>query len=230
MGRAIARKPSLFLFDEPLSNLDAKLRLTMRAEIKRLHAKLKTTIVYVTHDQVEAMTLGTHIAILKDGLIQQFDSPMQIYKHPINKFVASFIGAPSMNFIPIKLIEKDNQLFFTLENTNKEKFTLPVMPDKVDQLQKYINKEVILGVRPEFIQDGYRDSEIRKHAQTITATVDLLELTGPDALEFVMINNTQVVCRTSQSGFTHTGEISHLQILMSEVLFFDCDTDKNIHT
>jgi multiple sugar transport system ATP-binding protein len=144
LGRAIVRDPKVFLFDEPLSNLDAKLRVQMRAELQQLHHELQTTTIYVTHDQVEAMTLGERVAVMKDGVIQQYDAPQQIYDHPTNMFVAGFIGSPAMNFLPAKLIAEDGRVYVTGAS-----FKLKVPPDKAGKLEDYIDREVVLGIRPE---------------------------------------------------------------------------------
>jgi len=150
MGRALARDPSVFLFDEPLSNLDAKLRVEMRTEIKLLHQRIHTTIVYVTHDQIEAMTLADRIAIMKDGIIQQLDTPEKVYQQPSNMFVAGFIGSPSMNFIPCKIEKEGGQHGITLSSGNGTSFKIPV-ESQLQDVETYLNKEVILGIRPEQI-------------------------------------------------------------------------------
>ena len=144
VGRAIVRHPACFLFDEPLSNLDAKLRVEMRAELKRLHRQLRTTTIYVTHDQEEAMTLGDRIVVMKDGLIQQVGSPLEVYDEPVNRFVAGFVGTPPMNFLTGTLLHEGGKLTFD-EGTLK----LPVSEGKAGNLQGFIGKEVILGIRPE---------------------------------------------------------------------------------
>jgi len=156
MGRALARDPAIFLFDEPLSNLDAKLRVEMRTEIKLLHQRIKTTIVYVTHDQIEAMTLADRIAIMKDGVIQQFDTPQQIYENPSNLFVAGFIGSPSMNFIPCRITRQNQRLGVIFKSATSASFFLPV--DELGlELGSWIDREVILGIRPEMISHGFTD-------------------------------------------------------------------------
>ncbi len=155
LGRAIVRNPKVFLLDEPLSNLDAKLRAQMRTEIAKLHKKIGTTFIYVTHDQTEAMTMGDRIVVMKDGFVQQIDSPMNLYENPCNKFVAGFIGSPQMNFINnAKVIEKDNKYFVEFGDESK-KFYIEVPAGRVDEsvLQKYAGKEVVLGFRPENIHD-----------------------------------------------------------------------------
>jgi len=148
VGRAIVREPKVFLFDEPLSNLDAKLRVQTRAEITKLHANLATTFIYVTHDQVEAMTMATRIAVIKDGILQQLDTPQNLYDYPSNVFVGGFIGSPSMNFFNAKLVRSNGG--FTIETGE---FNLTVPQDKISTYQEYEGKNVILGIRPEDIHD-----------------------------------------------------------------------------
>ena len=144
VGRAIVRNPKVFLFDEPLSNLDAKLRVQMRAEISDLHNRLKATMIYVTHDQVEAMTMGDKIVVMKDGKIQQIGSPLFLYNHPVNRFVAGFIGSPPMNFINVKVVEKDGALY-----VDEGSFSVKVDNAHVKHLKPYVGKEIVFGIRPE---------------------------------------------------------------------------------
>ena len=143
VGRAIVRKPAVFLFDEPLSNLDAKLRVQMRAELSKLHDRLETTMIYVTHDQVEAMTMGTKIVVMKDGLIQQVGAPLEVFNYPDNMFVAGFIGSPVMNFIPCRILSKDGRLFI-----DADAFQLPIPEKKAPYYQSLAGSEAIFGIRP----------------------------------------------------------------------------------
>jgi multiple sugar transport system ATP-binding protein len=174
VGRAIVRKPAVFLFDEPLSNLDAKLRVQMRAELSKLHDRLQTTIVYVTHDQVEAMTMGTKIVVMKDGLIQQIGSPLGVYNFPVNLFVAGFIGSPVMNFIPCRILSRDARLFIDAET-----FQLPVPEKKVPYYQSLSGSEVIFGIRPNDIYDRLYAPEHLK-GNFIRAVVDVIEPLGSE--------------------------------------------------
>jgi len=174
VGRAIVRKPAVFLFDEPLSNLDAKLRVQMRAELSKLHDRLQTTIVYVTHDQVEAMTMGTKIVVMKDGLIQQIGSPLGVYNFPVNLFVAGFIGSPVMNFIPCRILSKDSRLFI-----DAEAFQLPVPEKKVSYYQSLVGSEVIFGIRPNDIYDRLYAPEHVK-GNSIRVVVDVIEPLGSE--------------------------------------------------
>ncbi|MCL2487744.1 MAG: sn-glycerol-3-phosphate ABC transporter ATP-binding protein UgpC, partial [Oscillospiraceae bacterium] len=163
LGRAIVREPKVFLLDEPLSNLDAKLRAQMRTELAKLHAKLGTTFIYVTHDQTEAMTMGDRIVVMKDGFIQQVDSPQTLYSLPVNMFVAGFIGSPMMNFVDSKLLKKDGVFYveFGTEDTKSTRGTkyqipLPAEKNKDGVLDAYVDKEIIMGIRPEDVHDEAR--------------------------------------------------------------------------
>jgi multiple sugar transport system ATP-binding protein len=174
VGRAIVRKPAVFLFDEPLSNLDAKLRVQMRAELSKLHDRLQTTIIYVTHDQVEAMTMGTKIVVMKDGLIQQIGSPLEVYNFPVNLFVAGFIGSPVMNFIPCHILSKDGRLFIDAET-----FQLPIPEKKASFYQSLAGSEVFFGIRPNDIYDRlYAPEHLKGNA--IRAVVDVIEPLGSE--------------------------------------------------
>jgi multiple sugar transport system ATP-binding protein len=174
VGRAIVRKPAVFLFDEPLSNLDAKLRVQMRAELSKLHDRLQTTIIYVTHDQVEAMTMGSKIVVMKDGLIQQVGNPLDVYNYPVNLFVAGFIGSPMMNFIPCRVFSKDGRLLI-----DAEAFQLPIPEKKVASYESLAGKEAIFGIRPNDIYDGAHAPE-RLKGSRIRTVVDVVEPLGSE--------------------------------------------------
>ena len=219
MGRAISRDPSLFLFDEPLSNLDAKLRVEMRAEIKALHQRMKTSIVYVTHDQIEAMTLGDKIAVMKDGIVQQFGSPSDVYIKPANMFVASFMGSPSMNFIPITLSETADS--FTL-STDAEEKSFPVDSAK-EALKEYAGKELILGIRPEHFHDKRNRDE---HFIKIPATMQ--EFTGPDLMTYTNINQKRIICRRNPESEFSPSNTVELGIKLENILFYDKDSEQLI--
>jgi multiple sugar transport system ATP-binding protein len=171
VGRAIVRKPEVFLFDEPLSNLDAKLRVQTRVELKKLHERLATTIVYVTHDQVEAMTMGDRIVVMKDGIIQQVGSPLELYNAPTNKFVAGFIGSPAMNFFEAELIRSGDLL-----SLQTDSFRIDLPPEKTAVIREYSEKKVIVGIRPEDLL------ETKEHVsgKTIQTTVDVIEPIGSE--------------------------------------------------
>ncbi|MDP3684766.1 MAG: sn-glycerol-3-phosphate ABC transporter ATP-binding protein UgpC, partial [Ignavibacteria bacterium] len=173
LGRAIVRQPKVFLFDEPLSNLDAKLRVQMRTEISKLHKKLEATIVYVTHDQVEAMTMGDRIVVMNKGVVQQVAPPMELYQKPVNKFVAGFIGSPAMNFISGSIIDND-KLFFS---SDKDAFAFEIPDFDETRLRKYIDKKVWIGIRPEDIYDAATKLEVSQFAK-INVKVDLVEPMG----------------------------------------------------
>ena len=217
MGRAISRKPSLFLFDEPLSNLDAKLRVEMRAEIKRLHQRLKATIVYVTHDQIEAMTMGDLIAVMKDGVVQQLGTPQEIYDNPANLFVAGFIGSPSMNFITIKPVIENGAVSAVIENGGKNmRLDLPFDADK---LRSHVGRDVILGIRPEQITDI--SSAHGDVGQELGCLVDLVEPTGPDTLLTTRLNGAAVTCRTHPIEAVRPGQTMQLSFNLSKAALFD---------
>ncbi|QKZ03243.1 MULTISPECIES: ABC transporter ATP-binding protein [Pseudomonas] len=220
MGRALARRPKIYLFDEPLSNLDAKLRVEMRTEIKLMHQRLKTTTVYVTHDQIEAMTLGDKVAVMKDGIIQQFGTPKDIYNDPANLFVASFIGSPPMNFIPLRLQRKDGRLVALLDS-GQARCELPLaMSDAGLE-----DREVILGMRPEqILLAGAQDGGL----PSIRAEVHITEPTGPDTLVFVTLNDTKVCCRLAPDVAPRVGETLNLQFDPAKVLLFDAQTGERL--
>ena len=227
MGRALARDPAIFLFDEPLSNLDAKLRVEMRTEIKLLHQRIKTTIVYVTHDQIEAMTLADRIAIMKDGFIHQFDIPQQVYDNPANLFVAGFIGSPSMNFIPCRIVQTEGRQGVIWETGNGRSFFLPVERQGL-VLDHWLGREVILGIRPEQIASGFHEQEGNPQMHEIESVVKVLEPTGPDTLVFVDINGREVTCRVNPNAIKQPGEPMKLMVDMSKALLFDPQTEERI--
>jgi len=220
MGRALARRPKIYLFDEPLSNLDAKLRVEMRTEIKLMHQRLKTTTVYVTHDQIEAMTLGDKVAVMKDGIIQQFGTPQQIYNDPANQFVASFIGSPPMNFIPVRLARQDGRLLALLDS-GQARCELPLGIGEAG----LEDREVILGIRPEQISLAAGEGN---GLPSIRAEVQITEPTGPDTLVFVTLNQTKVCCRLAPEFAPQVGENLTLQFDPARVLLFDAATGERL--
>lgn len=219
MGRALARRPKIYLFDEPLSNLDAKLRVEMRTEIKLMHQRLKTTTVYVTHDQIEAMTLGDKVAVMKDGIVQQFGTPKEIYNNPANLFVASFIGSPPMNFIPLRLSRQGGGWRALLES-GQDRCELPL---NLADGQSLEGREVILGIRPEQISVGV-DGDL----PSLRAEVQVIEPTGPDTMIFVSLNQTKVCCRLSPDAAPNPGESLTLQFEPDKVLLFDAQTGERL--
>ncbi|MFC1877385.1 ABC transporter ATP-binding protein [Thermodesulfobacteriota bacterium] len=226
MGRALARNPSVFLFDEPLSNLDAKLRVEMRTEIKMLHQRIATTIVYVTHDQIEAMTLADRIAIMKDGMVQQLDSPRNVYENPANLFVAGFIGSHSMNLIPSR-VEKSGEDVCLIIKTGGKTDRIPVVHNS-HVLGNWVNRDVILGLRPEQISDGFPHQAENHQIHRIESKVEVIEPTGPDTLVFVRINEKKVTCRVHPNAAKRPGETMKLMLDMSSAIFFDPDTELQI--
>ncbi|WP_192982190.1 ABC transporter ATP-binding protein [Pseudomonas sp. EggHat1] len=223
MGRALARRPKIYLFDEPLSNLDAKLRVEMRTEIKLMHQRLKTTTVYVTHDQIEAMTLGDKVAVMKDGIIQQFGTPQEIYNDPANQFVASFIGSPPMNFIPLRVQVRDGQCFGRLDSAagaqGQACCELPL--GAAAELE---GRELILGVRPEQIQLAAAAAAL----PSLRAEVEVVEPTGPDTLVFVSLNQTKVCCRLAPDAAPQAGSSLDLQFDPARVLLFDAASGERL--
>ena len=220
MGRALARRPKIYLFDEPLSNLDAKLRVEMRTEMKLMHQRLKTTTVYVTHDQIEAMTLGDKVAVMKDGIIQQFGTPKQIYNDPANLFVASFIGSPPMNFIPLRLQRRDGRLLALLDS-GQARCELPLgMQDAGLE-----DRDVIVGIRAEQIVLAPAEPN---GLPVIRAEVQVVEPTGPDTLVFVSLNGIKVCCRLAPDDAPAVGQSLNLQFDPAKVLLFDANTGERL--
>ncbi|RIX97415.1 sn-glycerol-3-phosphate ABC transporter ATP-binding protein UgpC [Aureimonas flava] len=217
MGRAIVREPELFLFDEPLSNLDAKLRVEMRTEIKRLHERLGSTIVYVTHDQVEAMTLGTKVAVMRGGTIQQLAAPREIYDRPVNMFVASFIGSPAMNFVPGEIVLADGAMYFTTPNGAR----LPLDPSVV-AAPFTAGRPVILGVRPEDI--GLADGR----GVDLEGVIDVVEPTGPDTMVTVRHGDTPLMARLPPHFFARSGSDIALTVNTRRISIFDPTTEQRL--
>ncbi|HWP81309.1 MAG TPA: sn-glycerol-3-phosphate ABC transporter ATP-binding protein UgpC [Bacteroidota bacterium] len=225
VGRAIVRKPKVFLFDEPLSNLDAKLRVQMRTEISKIHQRVQTTMIYVTHDQTEAMTMGDKIVLMKDGHVQQIDTPLTIYHHPVNKFVASFIGSPSMNFFEGSIHRSDGLWFIERGRGIK----LPVAVKDRPRLKRYVGKEIILGIRPEHIAHGKRNAKAKGVARV------MLEVVEPMGNEMYLYFTTQAsgnsyVARMSAEEMPAVGKPMDLLFDMSKAHYFDRDTEKAIRS
>jgi len=223
MGRALARRPKLYLFDEPLSNLDAKLRVEMRHQIKRLHQKLNTTIVYVTHDQIEAMTLADRIAVMKDGELQQLGTPQEIYTKPSNMFVAGFMGSPSMNFIKtmVDLDEEQNPIIKVIGTADQEHhIRLP------KSMRKQDGKEVVIGLRPEHITEQQGDD--LSATTKLDLQLEVLEPTGPDTIAMVKVNDQEVACRLSPEFEVSVGQMAPLHFDLSKAVFFDAQTEARI--
>ena len=221
MGRAIVREPKVFLMDEPLSNLDAKLRVQMRTEISKLHQKLQTTFIYVTHDQIEAMTLGTRIVVMKDGIIQQVDSPINLYTRPNNIFVASFIGSPQMNLVDATAKKEGNTVFLHMGQ-----FKVKLPQEKGQKLIEgdYIGKEVVLGFRPEDVHD--EESFIASSPETtLSAVVELTELLGAEVYLYLDIAGNQATARVEPKSRAKAGDTIKIAIDANNIHVFDKDTE-----
>lgn len=224
LGRAIVRKPKVFLFDEPLSNLDAKLRVQMRAEIIKLHNQLATTIIYVTHDQVEAMTMGSKIVVIKDGEIQQIDSPINVYNHPSNKFVAGFIGSPAINFFDGSLASKGGKLYFVAPG-----FSLEIPPQISAQLTRWLagDKSIILGIRPEDIYHKPYSANAEMPAE-LQALVEVVEPLGSEYIVRFIVDESPFTARLEPKGQPKMGEKLDIVFDMSKAHFFDPKTEKTL--
>ncbi len=222
VGRAIVRNPKVFLFDEPLSNLDAKLRVQMRAELKKLHHRLEATIVYVTHDQVEAMTMANKIIVMKDGVIQQIGDPYTIYNKPANIFVAGFIGSPPMNFVNAKIIRGEGGLWVQASG-----FKVKVPSQYEDALADYINKEVIFGIRPENIYDKMF-AYAPKEENTITAMVDVVEPLGSETILHVKAGEDMLTAKVDPKTKAIEGQKIDLVFDMDAMHIFDKETEKAV--
>ena len=220
MGRALVRKPRVFLFDEPLSNLDAKLRIDMRTEIKRLHQSTNATIVYVTHDQIEAMTLATKIAVLKEGVLQQVGTPFEIYNNPSNLFVADFMGSPSMNLITGKVTKASGNARITLERADGAPIDLPV-PRTVVTSELANGRDVIMGIRPEAITDLDGADRQSKGITMVDARVDVVEPAGSDTFVVTRIGGKEVTARMRAEAMVQPGQTIPLAFNLDKALLFD---------
>ena len=218
VGRAIVRKPKVFLFDEPLSNLDAKMRVQMRTEISKLHQRLDATMIYVTHDQTEAMTMGDRIVVMKDGDVMQIDTPLNLYDHPANKFVAGFIGSPAMNFIDGTIIKKRTVQFIEKESG----IAIDIPKNKIKALAPFIGKEVWLGIRPEHI--GLAGNALKSK---FTAQVEVVEPMGNEIFVYFTIGTSQIVARMSPVS-VEAGTRTKCSFSMKHAHFFDKITENVI--
>jgi multiple sugar transport system ATP-binding protein len=220
VGRAIVRKPEAFLFDEPLSNLDAKMRVQMRAEISKLHTQLETTMIYVTHDQVEAMTMGDRICVMKDGIIHQVDSPINLYDNPANLFVAGFIGTPPMNFFSGEVLSRDGKLYF-----KEETFELPLVDSWKSAVSPYINRRVVFGIRPEDIcweKTGNGDYP------KIKAEIEVIEPMGSETYLYLNTGMNSFIARVDAHKVLRVGDKVELPLFMPKAHLFDKETEKLI--
>ncbi|MBS5113341.1 MAG: sn-glycerol-3-phosphate ABC transporter ATP-binding protein UgpC [Coprobacillus cateniformis] len=224
LGRAIVREPKVFLMDEPLSNLDAKLRVQMRVEILKIYQQLGTTFIYVTHDQTEAMTMGTRIVVMKDGRVQQVAAPTFLYEHPVNKFVAGFIGSPQMNFRDGTISEKDGKLYIELTD-----ITLEIPEDKAKVLKEkgYVGKTVTMGIRPEDIST--HPQYIMHHPEaSFQSEVDVVELMGSESFIHMTKDGSPFVVKVPGSTPLRAHDEGSFTYLMNKTHYFDKDTEINI--
>ncbi len=226
MGRALVREPKVFLFDEPLSNLDAKLRVDMRTEIKKLHQRLGSTIVYVTHDQVEAMTLATKIAVMKDGVLQQLGTPDEVYNQPANLFVASFMGSPSMNLLTTEVISHEGCPAVKISQKHDEDFILPLRREAA--YNQLIGKTVMLGLRPETITDPGSAETNGPVLTTVDCHVEMVEPTGAELYVILELNGQEVVARMRANCDIQANEAARVTFNMQHAILFDPETEERI--
>lgn len=222
VGRAIVRKPMVFLFDEPLSNLDAKMRVQMRTEIHKLHIRLQTTIIYVTHDQVEAMTMGDRIAVMKDGLIAQLGDPIGVYDHPKNKFVASFIGSPPMNFMRGKIIKKESKLYF-----DEGKIQVKLVEDMYKKMANYVDQEIFFGIRSEDIYDKLFVSQAPPE-NVVRVNCEVFEPMGSEVYLYLNTGKHTFIARVSAHDRPKVNQEMDVVFDMSKVHFFDKTSEETI--
>jgi len=222
VGRAIVRKPKVFLFDEPLSNLDAKLRVEMRAELNKLHHRLQTTMIYVTHDQVEAMTLGDRIVVMNDGVIQQVAEPLELYDRPKNLFVAGFIGTPPMNFVEGQLEKEDGAIFF---NEGTSKLRLPA--DMVDPLQEFVGKQAVFGIRPEHMDDKTFMGDVPPHT-SLEAMVNVVEPLGDETILYLSTGKHDLIAKVDSHHRVEVNQEIEIALNLSKAHIFDADTGENL--
>jgi multiple sugar transport system ATP-binding protein len=223
VGRAIVRQPKVFLFDEPLSNLDAKLRVQMRAEISKLHNRLQSTMIYVTHDQVEAMTMGDRIVVMLDGVIQQVATPLHLYHHPVNKFVAGFIGSPPMNMLDGQIHADNGSLRFRDTSTEVD---LEVPENRRETLGKYAGKKVVLGIRPEDLQES--ETQSPRPGGSIQAPVEVVEPMGSEINLYLDVGGQSITACIKSDREPEVGKPHLLDVNMENVHFFDTETETTI--
>jgi multiple sugar transport system ATP-binding protein len=229
MGRALVRQPKIFLFDEPLSNLDAKLRVEMRTEIKKLHQRLGATIVYVTHDQIEAMTLASQIAVMRAGVLQQFGTPREVYEHPANSFVASFMGSPSMNLIPATVVEGMGALAVSIARAEGAPLLLPLADGAAHgPARRFLRRPVLLGLRPESITDPGAAEARTAHHHRIECLVEVTEPTGPDTLAVVRLGGIEATARLKADAHVTPAAPATFVVDMGKAVLFDPETEARI--
>ncbi len=223
LGRAIVRNPAVFLMDEPLANLDAKLRVQTRSEISKLHQRLKTTFIYVTHDQTEALTMGTHIAVMNDGIVQQLDTPQVLYDRPANMFVAGFIGSPAMNFFEAKLDRSNGGA-----TVDVGPFQLPVPPAQLEKLGAHVGKPISFGIRPEDIHDSHYVPRGVDEAAKLNATVTVVEPLGSEVFAYVENGGKELVSRLDPRTSARVGQSLDLVVDMGKMHAFERDTGRTL--
>jgi len=226
MGRALVREPKVFLFDEPLSNLDAKLRVDMRTEIKKLHQRLRSTIVYVTHDQIEAMTLATKIAVMKDGILQQLGTPNEVYYNPSNLFVASFMGSPSMNLLSAEVCKQEGGLAVRIRQKSGNEIMLPL--PEVASYRQWVGKTVTLGIRPEAITDPGSAETGSSLLFNADCMIDVTEPTGAELYAIMELNEREVVARMRANCGVQAGQTTNVTFNMQHALLFNPETENRI--
>lgn len=219
VGRAIVRKPKVFLFDEPLSNLDAKLRVQMRAELKKIHERLQATMIYVTHDQTEAMTMGDRICVMKDGVIQQVDGPLNLYDKPANKFVAGFIGTPPMNFLEVDVVKKEEDMYL-----NEGMIELKVPKQFKEAILPFVGKKMSLGVRPEDIYDKLFYNLGPRDGNTFSATVDVVEPLGSEIYLHVNTGRNIMVAKVDSHNQAKSNQVIEMVVNLNKAHLFDTQT------
>ena len=227
MGRALVRDPQVFLFDEPLSNLDAKLRVDMRTEIKRLHQRMGTTIVYVTHDQIEAMTLASQIAVLKDGVLQQFGAPAEIYNRPENMFVADFMGSPAMNLIPANLENSAGRLAVAIGRGEAQPLRIELRRPS-NQLSQFAGKEIIFGIRPEALTDADGADRNAGELSEGDCLIEVVEPAGSDTFAVTRLGGKEIIARLRADASVVPGQTAKLVFNLDKAVFFDKSTGGRI--
>ncbi|MBC5649348.1 ABC transporter ATP-binding protein [Christensenella tenuis] len=224
LGRAIVRNPKVFLLDEPLSNLDAKLRVQMRTEIIKLYHKLKTTFIYVTHDQTEAMTMGTRIVVMKDGIIQQVGSPQEVYNEPNNIFVATFIGSPQMNLISC-VLQEENNVYYAV--TEKDRIKLGQRYQDCTALREYLGKEIVMGIRAENIMASGQDTEEREDS-SVEAFLEVTEMLGAETFLYLNYGGEKLIAKVPPESAKQCGETIRIAFDTEKLYFFDRETELRI--
>jgi multiple sugar transport system ATP-binding protein len=223
LGRAIVRNPQVFLFDEPLSNLDAKMRVQMRSEISRLHSQLGNTMIYVTHDQVEAMTMGDRICVMKDGLIMQVADPLTLYRQPENLFVAGFIGSPPMNLLKGKIEKGDGGLIFR-ESADEGAVNIPLKGPAESLAAKVVGKPIVFGIRPEHLTEESKNGS----TAPISSTIDIAEPMGSESLVYLRAGTGNLIARIHGEALYHMGQPLTVYVNMDKVTLFDTETESVI--